>query len=183
LTEELSLLEALTWVDKPATITVTDSVEEVCVDPGERWPSWKLGESGDPAYQEGERADSWHWTVEEGRHCKMPKNTGDGLVTTPSHVYAQSMYNCTLCISYRINNHNRNHVLLYYLFQENKSFGSKKPFAFILWRTRTITTCQPIWGHPGTTASTHPTTAPKRKGDNITGQPKGRRRIKVLSTI
>jgi hypothetical protein len=26
--------------------------------------------------------------------------------------------------------------LLYYLFQENKSFGSKKPFAFILWCTR-----------------------------------------------
>jgi hypothetical protein len=25
---------------------------------------------------------------------------------------------------------------LYYLFQENKSFGSKKPFAFILWCTR-----------------------------------------------
>jgi hypothetical protein len=33
------------------------------------------------------------------------------------------------------NNHNRNRVLLYYLFQENKSFSSKKPFAFILWCT------------------------------------------------
>jgi hypothetical protein len=32
-------------------------------------------------------------------------------------------------------NHNRNRVLLYYLFQENKSFGSKTPFAFILWCT------------------------------------------------
>jgi hypothetical protein len=31
--------------------------------------------------------------------------------------------------------HNRNRVLLYYLFQENKSFGSKTPFAFILWCT------------------------------------------------
>jgi hypothetical protein len=32
-------------------------------------------------------------------------------------------------------NHNRNSVLLYYLFQEYKSFGSKTPFAFILWCT------------------------------------------------
>jgi hypothetical protein len=46
------------------------------------------------------------------------------------------MYHCMLCISYRINNHNRNRVLLYYLFQENKSFGSEKPFAFILWCMR-----------------------------------------------
>ncbi len=29
-----------------------------------------------------------------------------------------------------------NNVLLDYLFQENKSYGSKKPFAFILWCTR-----------------------------------------------
>jgi hypothetical protein len=27
-------------------------------------------------------------------------------------------------------------VLLVYLFQENKSYGNKKPFAFILWCTR-----------------------------------------------
>ncbi len=32
-------------------------------------------------------------------------------------------------------NHNRNRVLLYYLFQENKLFGNKTPFAFILWCT------------------------------------------------
>jgi hypothetical protein len=65
----------------------------------------------------------------------MPQSKGDGLATTPSHVYAQSMYHCALCINYHINNHNRNRVLLYNLFQENKSFGSKKPFAFILWCT------------------------------------------------
>ncbi len=126
---------------------VTAGVEKVCVDPGGTWSSWKLGESGDPARQEGERADSWHRTVEESRHCKMPKNTGDGLVTTPSHVYAQSMYHCTLCISYRINNHNRNRVLLYSLFQENKSFGSKKPIAFILWCTRSCVEHSVKFGH------------------------------------
>jgi hypothetical protein len=95
-----------------------------------KWkPSWKPGESGDLAHQEGERAGSCHRKVEEDRHHKMPQNIGDGLATTPSHVYAQSMYHCVLCINYHINNHNRNRVLLYYLFQENKSFGSKKPFA------------------------------------------------------
>jgi hypothetical protein len=83
----------------------------------------------------GESTDSWHQTVEEGRHCKMSNSTGDGLTITPSHVYAQSMYHCILCISYSIINHNRNCVLLYYLFLENKSLGSKKPFAFILWCT------------------------------------------------
>jgi hypothetical protein len=102
-----------------------------------KWgPSWKPGESGDPAHQEGERADSWHRTVEEGRYYKMPQNIGDGLATTPCHVYAHSMYHCALCINYHINNHNRNCTLLYYLFQENKSFGSKKPFPFIPWCTR-----------------------------------------------
>jgi hypothetical protein len=103
---------------------------------GKRGQSWKSGETGDPARQEGERAGSWHRTVEEDRHCKIPKSTGHGLVTTPSHVYAQSIYHCMLCICYHINNHNRNRVLLYYLFQENKLFGSKTPFAFILWCRR-----------------------------------------------
>ncbi len=31
---------------------------------------------------------------------------------------------------------------LYYLFQENKSFGNKKPFAFILWCTRSLCRAQ-----------------------------------------
>jgi hypothetical protein len=70
------------------------------------------GESGDPAHQEGERTDSWHRTVEEDTHYKMPQKLGDRLATTPSHVYAQSMYHCVLCINYRTNNHNRNHVFI-----------------------------------------------------------------------
>jgi hypothetical protein len=96
------------------------------VDPGEREAILEGGgESGDPARQEEEKAGSWHQTVEEDRHYGMPQNMGDGLATTPSHVFAQSMYHCALCNNYHINNHNRNRVLLYYLFQENKSFGSK----------------------------------------------------------
>ncbi len=54
---------------------------------------WILGkwEPGDPARQEGEKASIWHQTVEEGRHTRMHQDTGGRLVTTPSHVYAQSV--------------------------------------------------------------------------------------------
>jgi hypothetical protein len=72
------------------------------VDPGEMGAILEVGESEGPARQDGERMDSWHQTVEEGRHCKMSKSTGDELATTPNHVYAQSMYHlyhCILCIS------------------------------------------------------------------------------------
>jgi hypothetical protein len=47
------------------------------------------------------------------------------LATTPSDVHTQSECYCALCNNYYTNNHNRNGVLLYYLIQENKSFGSK----------------------------------------------------------
>ncbi len=67
------------------TVLVMYGVEGVCVDPEEWEPSWK---PGDPARQEGEKVGSWHQTVEEDRHCRMPQDTGDGLVTTPSYVYA-----------------------------------------------------------------------------------------------
>jgi hypothetical protein len=81
-----------------------------------KWePSW---EPEGPARQEGEKAGRWHQTVEEDRHSGMLQDTGDGLVTTPSHVYAQSECHRALCNNCYINNHNRNHVLLYYLFQE-----------------------------------------------------------------
>ncbi len=67
-----------------------------------KWePSWK---PGDPARQEGEKAGSWHQTVEEDRHSGMPQNTGDGLATTPSDVYAQSECHCALCNNYYTNN-------------------------------------------------------------------------------
>jgi hypothetical protein len=96
-----------------------------------KWePSWKLR---DPARQAGEKAGSWHQTVEEDRHSGMPQNTGDGFGATPSNVYTQSKCHCALCNNCCTNNHNMNRVLLYYLFQENKSFGSKTPFAFIFW--------------------------------------------------
>ncbi len=64
---------------------------------GKGEPSWKPGESEGPARQEGEKVGSWHQTVEEDRHHRMPQNMGDGLATTPSHVYAEYV---SLCIVY-----------------------------------------------------------------------------------
>jgi hypothetical protein len=61
---------------------------------GKGKPSWNPWESEDPARQEGEKAGIWHQTAEEDKHHEMPQNMGDGLATTPSHVYAQSMYHC-----------------------------------------------------------------------------------------
>jgi hypothetical protein len=74
-----------------------------------------LGEVRDPARQVGERAGSWHQTVEEVRHYKMSEGTGGGLVTTSSYVYAQNMYHmCIMCInSLCFNNHDVSRVLLY----------------------------------------------------------------------
>ncbi len=89
---------------------------------GKREPSWK---PGGPARQEGEKAGSWPQTVEEDRCSGMAQNTGDGLATSPRDVYAQSESYCALCNNFYTYNHNRNHVLLYYLFQENKLFGSE----------------------------------------------------------
>jgi hypothetical protein len=68
--------------------------------------------------QEGEKAGSWHRTAEGDRHHGMPQNTGDGLVTTPSHVYSQSKCYCALCDNYHTINNNRNRVLLYYCFRK-----------------------------------------------------------------
>ncbi len=104
-----------------------------------KWePSWKPRESGRPARQEGEKTGSWRRTVEEDRQYEMPQKLGDRLATIPSHVYAQSTYHCALCITVITTLITITGITfsLYYLFQENKSFGSKKPFAFILWCTR-----------------------------------------------
>ncbi len=72
---------------REAFIIVMGGMEGVCVDPGEREPSWK---PGGPARREGEKAGSWPQTVEEDRRSGMAQDTGDGLVTSPRDVYAQS---------------------------------------------------------------------------------------------
>ncbi len=97
-----------------------------------------LGELRDPARQVEERTGSWHQTVEEVRRYKMSEATGAGLVTTSSHVQAQSMYLMYIMRTKSYVSITITLAVLYctYLFQENKSYGSKKPFAFILWCTR-----------------------------------------------
>ncbi len=66
---------------------------------GEWGPSW---EPGDPARQEGEKAGSLRQTVEEDRHSRMRQDSGGRLVTTPSHVYAQSECHFALYSYYHI---------------------------------------------------------------------------------
>ncbi len=61
-----------------------------------------------------------------------PEEQQDGLGETSRPHYAQSMYHCArqlivILIIVIVNN-----VSLNYLYQEIKSYGSKKPFAFIL---------------------------------------------------
>ncbi len=82
---------------------------------GKMGPSWMLREMRDPARQAGEGTGSWRRTVEEVRHYKLSEGTGDGLVKTSSHVYAQSMYHvCIMGInSLCFNNHDVSCVLLY----------------------------------------------------------------------
>jgi hypothetical protein len=99
-------------------LDVMNSKEGVCVDPGES----HIGSRG-PGLPGGEKAGSWLQTAEEKRHSKMAKEAGDGLATSSRDSYAQSecIVYCTIVIQY---NYNRNRVSLYYLFQENKSFGT-----------------------------------------------------------
>ncbi len=79
--------------------------------------------------------------------------------TISNHGYAQSRCHCALCINHHVNNHNKNRVLLWLLFQENKSFGSKAPFAFILWCLRSCVEHNPDLQH-GSPWRTHLTALP-----------------------
>jgi hypothetical protein len=104
------------------TVLVLDGEKEECANPGEMGAILEAGEARGPG-PPGDVAK-----------CLRAQETG-----LPQHQATFMHRVCIIvyCVSvYRINNHNTNRVLLYYLFQENKSFGSKKPFAFILWCTR-----------------------------------------------
>jgi hypothetical protein len=83
--------------------------------PGKMGPSWMLGELRDPACRAKERTSSWRQTVEKDRRYKMSEGTGDGLVTTSSHVYVQSMYHMYIMRinSLRFTNRYMSRVLLY----------------------------------------------------------------------
>ncbi len=59
--------------------------------------------------------------------CQKTKKTGSARLR-----HAQSMYHCVCQSTVTLMIVIMNSVLPVYLFQENKSYGSKKPFAFIL---------------------------------------------------
>jgi hypothetical protein len=60
----------------------------------------------------------------------MLEDKEDGLGARSRLHNAQNMYHCMHYLVVMSS------VLLVYLFPENESYGSKKPFAFILWCTR-----------------------------------------------
>jgi hypothetical protein len=66
----------------------------------------------------------------------MVEEKKDGLDVTSRPHYAQSLYHCTCQPTVTLIAVIVNSVLSVNLFQENKSYGSKKPFAFILRCTR-----------------------------------------------
>ncbi len=93
----------------------------MCVDPGEKEA---ILEAGGPGLCQGrEKAGSWLQTVEEDRRSGTAKDAGDRLATPSRDVFAQSEFivHCVAVVQY---NHNRNRFSLYYLFQENISFGT-----------------------------------------------------------
>ncbi len=83
---------------------------------GERNPSWK---PGGPARHEREKAGSWLQAVEDRR---SGQETGSPHLQETFMHRVRAIVHCVTVVHY---NHNRNRVLLYYLFQENKSFGTK----------------------------------------------------------
>ncbi len=94
-------------------IIVTDSMEGMCVDPGETGAALQAG--GSQGARPARRGKGWAVGIRQWRRIdvkKMLQNVGDGLATTSSHVYAQSTYHCALCINHHTDNYNKNHILL-----------------------------------------------------------------------
>ncbi len=92
---------------------VTDSMERMCVDPGEVGSALQAGGvrgPGPPEEENGGAVGIRHWRGIDMK--KLLQNVGDGLATTSSHIYARSMYHCALCINHHTDNHNKNSVLL-----------------------------------------------------------------------
>jgi hypothetical protein len=76
---------------------VMDSMEGVCVDPGEKEAILEARGPGPPG---GEK--SGQLASDSGGHSEMAKDTGDGLATSSRDVYAQGEYHRALCSSYTL---------------------------------------------------------------------------------
>jgi hypothetical protein len=95
---------------------------------GKKEPSWKPGAW---PVRRGKRlaVGSGQWRRRDiARWPKEQEMGSTHLQETFMHRVSAIMH-CIAVIQY---NHTRNRILLYYLFQENKSFGTDLPFAFIL---------------------------------------------------
>jgi hypothetical protein len=94
-----------------------------------------LGSRGSQGTRPARRGKEWTVGIGQWRRVDVARCLGAQETGSSKHQATFMHRVCIIvyCVSvYHINNHNRNCVFLYYLFQENKSFGSKKPFAFIL---------------------------------------------------
>jgi hypothetical protein len=106
----------------------------VCVDPEGNGATMNEGEKGGLARLAGDKISSQFPTVEWGsRSCQKIRRTGLvrhlDLIMHRVCIIVVLLYILTIVnfITVIVNS-----ALPVYLFQENKSFGSKKPFAFIL---------------------------------------------------
>ncbi len=117
----LLILLHLLWAVQYLTLIVTDSVEGgVC-------GSWEKGshlgsQGARPARRGKRRAVGFRqWRrIDAARWPKTQETGSPHLQETFMH-RASVIVHCVAVVHY---NHNRNRVLLYYLFQENKSFGT-----------------------------------------------------------
>ncbi len=98
------------------------------------------GGKGDLARQAGKRIGSWHQTVEEVRRSQDVRRHGErARHDTKAPLCTEYVSLCVSCaiICCILDDCNREPCFtFFYLFQENESYGSKNPFAFILWCTR-----------------------------------------------
>ncbi len=95
------------------------------MDPGEKGAILETGGRGPPGRGKGRQLapDSrGEGTWQHGPN--MDTVAGDGLATASRDGYAKSECFCALYRAVIQYNHDRNRVSLYYLFQENKSFGT-----------------------------------------------------------
>jgi hypothetical protein len=99
------------------------------------------GEEGDPAHQAGKKMGSWHHTVEEIRHPQDVRRHGDWARhdTTKAPLCTEYVSLCVLCASIccTLDDCSREPYLTVSIcFRRINHMAVKKPFAFILWCTR-----------------------------------------------
>jgi hypothetical protein len=92
--------------------------------------------------------------------AKMPKSAGDRLATTPSHVYAQSMYHC-MCVLVTISTTTNHLVVKNYL---HSSSGVREVVSSAIYFLSGTQRKQPMDNKPQMTAYLRWTGQIKRKG-------------------